>query len=75
MLKLVRKGEAPGGTYRAMLLVGQTVRGATKELRRLVTSNGHLWNKTSKTRVEVYDDVTSGELKTETPIRDRKSVV
>ncbi|MUV90414.1 hypothetical protein GJ629_11280 [Halapricum sp. CBA1109] len=69
MLKLVRKGEAPGGTYRAMLLVGQTVRGATKELRRLVTSNGHLWNKTSKTRVEVYDDVTSGELKTETPIR------
>jgi len=69
MLKLVRKGEAPEGTYRAMLLVGQTVKGATKELRRLVTSNGHLWNKTSKTRVEVYDDVTSGELGNKKPLR------
>lgn len=69
MLKLVRKGEAPAGTYRAMLLVGQTVKGATKELRRLVTSNGHLWRKVSKTRVEVYDDVTSGELNRKKPIR------
>jgi len=69
MLKLVRKGKAPAGTYRAMLLVGQTVKGATKELRRLVTSNGHLWRKTSKTRVEVYDDVTSGELNRKSPVR------
>jgi len=69
MLKLVRKGKAPAGAYRGMLLVGQTVKGATKELRRLVTSNGHLWRKTSKTRVEVYDDVTSGELSNKKPIR------
>ena len=69
MLKLVRKGESPDGTYRAILLVGQTVKGATKELRRLVTSNGHLWRKSSKTRVEVYDDVTSGELSNKKPLR------
>ena len=69
MLKLVRKGKAPAGTYRAILLVGQTIKGATKELRRLVTSNGHLWRKTSKHRVEVYDDVTSGELSNKTAVR------
>lgn len=69
MLKLVRKGKAPAGTYRAILLVGQTIKGATKELRRLVTSNGHLWRKTSKYRVEVYDDVTSGELSNKKAVR------
>jgi hypothetical protein len=74
MLKLVRKGEAPAGTYRAFLLVGQTVKGATKELRRLVTSNGHLWRKTSKTKVEIYDDITSGELGNKKPLRKIKGL-
>lgn len=67
-LKLVRKGDS-GRCYRGILLVGQTIRGASKELRRLVTSNGHLYHKTSKTRVEVYDDVVTGELSAKTPVR------
>lgn len=67
-LKLVRKGDS-SGKYRGILLVGQTIRGASKELRRLVTSNGHLYHKVSKTRVEVYDDVVTGELSSKTPER------
>ncbi|CCQ34326.1 conserved hypothetical protein containing Zot domain [Halorhabdus tiamatea SARL4B] len=68
-LKLVRKGEAPEGTQRGILLVGQSIKGATKELRRLVSMNGHLWRKTAKTTVEVYDDVTSGELDRMHPVK------
>lgn len=68
-LKLVRKGESETDTYRAILLIGQTIRGASKELRRLVTMNGHLYHKRSKTTVDVYDDVVSGELSNKTPCR------
>ena len=68
-LKLVRKGESTEGTKRGILLIGQSIRGASKELRRLVTMNGHLYHKKSKTVVEVYDDVVSGELSTKTPVR------
>ena len=68
-LKLIRKGEGSAGSYRGILLIGQTVRGATKELRRLVTSNGHLYHKSDKTTVEVYDDVVTGELSSMTPQR------
>ena len=68
-MKLVRKGEAPEGTQRGILLIGQSIKGATKELRRLVSMNGHLWRKTSKTTVEVYDDVTTGELGRKRPMK------
>ncbi len=68
-LKLIRKGDGAAGSYRGILLIGQTIRGASKELRRLVTSNGHLYHKPSKKRVEVYDDVVTGELASMTPER------
>lgn len=68
-LKLIRKGTAPAGTRRAILLIGQTIRGASKELRRLVTTNGHLYHKVSKRKVEVYDDVVTGELSSKSPER------
>jgi hypothetical protein len=67
-LKLVRKGDS-SQCYRGILLVGQTIRGASKELRRLVTSNGHLYHKASKKRVEVYGDVVTGELSSKSPER------
>lgn len=69
VLKLVRKGESDANTYRGLLLIGQSIRGASKELRRLVTMNGHLYHKSSKKVVEVYDDVVSGELSSKTPVR------
>lgn len=68
-LKLVRKGESDEHTYRGILLIGQSIRGASKELRRLVTMNGHLYHKVSKKRVEIYDDVVTGELSSKTPVR------
>lgn len=68
-LKLIRKGDGSAGSYRGILLIGQTIRGASKELRRLVTSNGHLYHKPSKKRVEIYDDVVTGELSSKTPER------
>ncbi|MFC7057992.1 hypothetical protein [Halovenus salina] len=68
-LKLVRKGESAENTHRGILLIGQSIRGASKELRRLVTMNGHLYHKTSKTTVEIYGDVVSGELSSKTPTR------
>jgi hypothetical protein len=68
-LKLVRKGESAENTHRGILLIGQSIRGASKELRRLVTMNGHLYHKKAKTVVEVYDDVVSGELSSKTPVR------
>jgi len=73
-LKLVRKGESSESTFRGILLIGQSIRGASKELRRLVSMNGHLYHKTSKTTVEVYDDVVTGELEKKTPSRVIKGV-
>jgi len=68
-LKLIRKGDS-SQCYRAILLIGQTIRGAGKELRRLIKSNGHLYHKTSKTTVEVYKNVVSGELENKSPDRE-----
>lgn len=68
-LKLVRKGEYERA-YRGILLVGQTVRGATKDLRRLVAQNGHLYHKPSKKTVEIYDDPVSGEIGQMKPIKE-----
>lgn len=74
-LKLVRKGEnGSEGTKRGLLLIGQTIRGAGKELRRLVTSNGHLYHKTDKRTVEIYDDVVSGELSRKSPEKTIRGV-
>jgi len=69
MLKLIRKGDGSDGSHRGIFLVGQTIRGASKELRRLVTSNGHLYHKATKKKVEVYDDVVTGEIRSKTPER------
>jgi hypothetical protein len=53
-LKLVRKGDAPAGTYRVIVLIGQTVRDASRDLRRLVAQTGHFFHKPRKKTVEVY---------------------
>ena len=69
ILKLIRKGTDGGTHNRGILLIGQTVRGAAKELRRLVTTNGHLYHKADKKTVEIYDDVVNGEIATMRPER------
>lgn len=66
-LKLIRKGESAPDDERGILLVGQTIRGAGRELRRLVTTNGHLWRKASPKAVEVYGNVVKGEISDKSP--------
>lgn len=73
-LKLIRKGESDPNDERAILLVGQTIRGAGRELRRLVTTNGHLWRKTSQKSVEVYGNVVKGEISSKSPETEIHSI-
>ncbi|WP_335999368.1 hypothetical protein [Halorientalis halophila] len=69
-LKLVRKGDAPAGTKRVIVLIGQTVRDASRDLRRLVAQTGRFFHKPSKKRVEVYgDDLIGSELSDAKPER------
>lgn len=71
-LKLIRKGDAPAGTNRAIVLIGQTVRDASRDLRRLVAQTG-LWlhkPKKQQTVVEVYgDELIDKELSRASPER------
>lgn len=67
-IKLIRKCDAPEGTERLFLLVGQTDIGVGRDLRRLVDSNGHRWHKPEQKTVEVYgSDVVAGEVSRMTP--------
>jgi hypothetical protein len=54
LLKLVRKGDAPEGTKRAICFIGQTVRDLSRDLRRLVAQTGAFVHKPSKKKLEVY---------------------
>ncbi|WP_255148999.1 hypothetical protein [Halorarius halobius] len=56
LLKLVRKGDAPAGTKRCIVFIGQTVRDLSKDLRRLVAQTGAFFHKSSKKRLEVYGE-------------------
>jgi hypothetical protein len=56
LLKLVRKGDAPAGTKRCIIFIGQTIRDLSKDLRRLVAQTGGFWHKPSKKTLEVYGE-------------------
>lgn len=73
-LKLVRKGDAPAGTKRGVILIGQTVRDASRDLRRLVSQTGAFFHKPGKKTVEVYENLVSGELDDEKPERTIKGI-
>ncbi|MFD1585506.1 hypothetical protein ACFR9U_00810 [Halorientalis brevis] len=68
LLKLVRKGDAPAGTKRAVCFVGQTITDLSRDLRRLVAQTGAFVHKASKKRLEVYGQ----ELVGNTEIQDTK---
>jgi len=75
LLKLVRKGDAPAGTKRCIVFIGQTVRDLSKDLRRLVAQTGAFLHKPDKKVLEVYgDELIEREIPNARPVKTVKGI-